>query len=116
MIIDSGKLQSHIMHALSDSSMHKILQSTALSDKAVADIITEQKLPYSSTYKKITDLVKWGLLVSYRSEILDGKKITYYKSTFRSIRIDYNGPLKTTIEAEPNSDALERISTRFYDL
>ncbi len=104
------------MLALSDSHMQRILQSTALHDKTAADIINEQKLPYSSTYKKITELVKWGLIVSYKSEIIDGKRVAYYKSTFRSIRIDYNGSLKTTIQAEPNPDALERISKQFYDL
>lgn len=116
MIIDSSKLQYHIMYALSDSHMHKILQSTSLSDKTAAEIITEQKLPYSSTYKKIAELLKWGLLVSFKSEIIDGKRVAYYKSTFRSVKIDYDGSPKTTVEAEPNSDALERISMRFYDL
>ena len=105
-----------MMHALSDPHMHKILQSTSLSDKSANDIIKEQELPHSTAYKKIGELVKWGLLVPYKSEIVDGKRIAYYKSTFRSIKIDYNGPLKTTIEAEANSDALERISIRFFDL
>ena len=116
MIIDSGKLQSDIMYALSDPHMYKILQSTALSDKTTYEIISEQKLPYSSAYKKIAELVKWGLLVSYIFEIVEGKRVAFYKSTFRSIKIDYDGSLKTTIEAEPNSDALDRISMRFYDL
>lgn len=116
MIIDSGKLQSHIMSALSDSHMHKILQSTSISDKSAADIIREQELPYSSAYKKIAELVKWGLLVSYRFEIIDGKRIAYYKSTFRSIKVNFEGTLKTKVEAEPNLDALERLSMKFYDL
>jgi hypothetical protein len=116
MIIDSKRLQSHIMTALSDAHMHSILQSTSISDRSVTDIIREQNLPYSTTYKKIAQLVKWGLLVSYKSEIVDGKKIAYYKSTFRSINVMYNGPLETKVEAEPNADALERITLRFYDL
>jgi hypothetical protein len=96
--------------------MLKVLQATALHDKTAAAIIDEQKLPYSSTYKKIAELVKWGLLVSYKSELIDGKRVAYYKSTFHSLQINYNGSLKTTIEAKPNADALERISMRFYDL
>ena len=116
MIIDNSKLQSHIMYALSDSHMHKILQSTSLSVKSVTEIIREQDLPHSSAYKKIADLVKWGLLVLYKSELVEGKKVAYYKSTFHSIKISYEGPLHTKVEAEPNPDALERISLRFYDL
>jgi hypothetical protein len=55
IIIDNSKLQSHIMYALSDSHMHKILQSTSFSVKSVTDIIREQDLPHSSAYKKIAD-------------------------------------------------------------
>ena len=116
MIIDNSRLQYHIMYALSDSHMHKILQSTSLSVKSVTEIIREQDLPHSSAYKKIAELVKWGLLVPYKSELVEGKKVAYYKSTFHSIKISYDGSQKTKVEAEPNPDALERISLRFYDL
>jgi predicted transcriptional regulator len=71
MIICNSNLQSYIMYALSDSQMHRILQSTSISDKPATEIIREQELPYSTAYKKIAELVKWGLLVSYRSEIID---------------------------------------------
>jgi predicted transcriptional regulator len=116
MIIDNKKLQSHMITALSDAHMQRILQSTSISDKSVTDIIREQNLPYSTTYKKIAELVKWGLLVSYKSEIVEGKRLGYYKSTFRSIKVMYNGPLETKVEAEPNADALVKIALRFYDL
>jgi hypothetical protein len=96
--------------------MHKILQATSVSVKSVTEIIREQDLPHSSAYKKISELVKWGLLVLYRSELVEGKKVAYYKSTFHSIKISYEGLRKTKVEAEPNPDALERISMRFYDL
>ena len=104
------------MSALSDSSMEKILQSTSFFDKSANDIIRAQGLPHSTTYRKINELIKYGLLVLYRSEIAGGKKIAYYKSTFRSITVSYQGIADTKIEAEPNQDALERISSRFYDL
>ena len=116
MIIDSSKLQSHIMYALSDSHMHKILKCTSISDKSATAIIQEQRLPYSTAYKKIAELVKWGLLVPYRAEIVEGKRVAYYKSTFRSINVKFEGMLQTKVEAEPNIDALERLSMRFYDL
>ena len=116
MIIRNSKLQFHIMSALSDAYMHKILRSTSLSDRSVADIIREQRLPHSTAYKKIGELVRWRLLVLYRYEMIEGKRAAFYKSTFRSIRVMYNGPMETEVEAEPNPDALERIATRFYDL
>jgi len=49
-------------------------------------------------------------------EINNGKKIGYYKSSFRSIYVKYEGLIaETIVEAEPNLDALERISQRFFD-
>ena len=116
IIIQSQRLKSHIMSALSDSSMEKILQSTSFCDRSANDIIRAQGLPHSTTYRKINELIKCDLLVLYRSEIASGKKTAYYKSTFRSIKVSYEGITDTKIEAEPNQDALERISTRFYDL
>lgn len=116
IIIQSKRLKSHIMSALSDSSMEKVLQSTSFSDRSANDIIRAEGLPHSTTYRKINELIKCGLLVLYRWEIASGKKIGYYKSTFRSITVSYQGITDTKIEAEPNQDALERISNRFYDL
>jgi DNA-binding transcriptional ArsR family regulator len=116
IIIQNQRLKSQIMSALSDSSMQKILRSTSFSDMSANDIIRAQGLPHSSTYRKINELIKCGLLVLYRLEIAGGKKIAYYKSTFHSIKVSYEGIADTKIEAEPNQDALERISSRFYDL
>lgn len=116
MIIDNRKLQSRIVSALADEHMRRILQSTSISDRPATDIIKEQDLPHSTAYKKIGELVKWGLLVQFKSEIIEGKRVAYYKSIFQSIKINYIGPLEATVEAEPNEDALERISKRFYDL
>jgi hypothetical protein len=115
-IIQSQKLKSHILSALSDSNMQKILQSTSFSDRSINDIIREHGLRHATAYRKINELIKFRLLVLYRSEIAGGKRITYYKSTFRSVRVSYEGVAETTIEAEPNEDALEKLSMRFYDL
>jgi hypothetical protein len=54
--------------------------------------------------------------VPYKSELQEGMKVAYYKSTFHSINISYEGSRKTNVEAEPNPDVLETISMRFYDL
>jgi hypothetical protein len=104
------------MSALSDIHMQHILQSTAVSAKSANEILRDHDLPHSTTYRKIHELVKFGLLVLYRSEINNGKKIGYYKSIFRSIHIKYEGSAaETIVEAEPNIDALERISQKFFD-
>lgn len=116
MIIQSQKLKSHLMSALSDPNMQKILQSTSFSDRSANDIIRDHGLPHATAYRKIRELIKFGLLVLYRVEIAGGKRIAYYKSTFRYVRVSYEGVAETMVEAEPNQDALERLSMRFYDL
>lgn len=102
--------------ALSDQHMSKILESTSVSPRTVHEIMKEHDIPHSTTYRKIKQLLKFGLLVLYRSEISDGKKISFYKSTFRSIQINYEGTSEYKIEAISNSDALERLSKRFYNI
>jgi predicted transcriptional regulator len=116
MIIENIKFRMHILSALSDEYMSKILESTSVSDKTVIEIMREHNMPHSTAYRKIKELLKYGLLVPYRFEIIKGKKIAFYKSLFRSIQIKYNGLLGYEVEAIPNSDALERLAKKFYDL
>ena len=116
MIIQNDSLRSNILIALSDKHMSKILEATSVCDRSVTNIIREQDIPHSTIYRKIRQLLKFGLLVAYRSDIIDGKKISYYKSTFRSFQINYDGTTRYKIEAIANRDAIQRISERFYDL
>jgi len=116
MIIHNSKLRSHILSALSDVYMQRILQSTSVSARSANEIIRDHNLPHSTAYRKIHELIKFGLLVLYRSEISNGKKVGYYKSIFRSVHVRYEGIVaETRVEAEPNIDALERVSQRFFD-
>jgi hypothetical protein len=106
----------HILEALSDTHMSKILESTSVSEKSAIEIIQEYNIPHSSVYRKINQLLRFGLLCLYKSEIHEGKKISYYKSTFRSIQINYVGSSEYSIDAVSNDDALERISQHFYEM
>jgi hypothetical protein len=114
--IKAKKFRKHILEALSDNHMSKILESTSISEKSAIEIIQEHNMPHSSVYRKINQLLRFGLLCIYKSEIWDGKKISYYKSTFRSIQINYLGSSDYAIEAISNDDVLERFSERFYEM
>ena len=70
------------MSALSDNHMQHILQSTAVYAKSANEILRDYDLPHSTTYKKIHELVKFGLLVLYRSERNNGKKLDLTKASF----------------------------------
>lgn len=116
MIIDNKKIRRYILTALSDEHMSKILESTSVSERSVIEIMREHNMPHSTAYRKIKELLKFGLLCLYRSEIVDGKKIAFYKSTFRSIQINYSGYAECIIETISNNDVLEKISKHFYDM
>jgi predicted transcriptional regulator len=70
---------------------YRIITSTMYSAKTVLQISTENKLPLSSTYKKISRLCKAGILSVERASIDDnGKKVLYYKSKIKAIEACLN--------------------------
>jgi predicted transcriptional regulator len=70
---------------------YKIITSTMYSAKTVLQISTENKIPLSSTYKKISRLCKAGILSVERASVdNNGKKVLYYKSKIRTIEACLN--------------------------
>lgn len=102
MIIQDQNLSRCILYALSDRHMSKILESTSVVDRTTIEIIQEHNISHTTAYDKIHQLLKFGLLVRCKSEINEGKKIFYYRSTFRSFDIRYNGLSAYRIDAIPN--------------
>jgi hypothetical protein len=66
---------------------YRIIMSTIENAKTVPEISLENRLPLSSTYKKIRKLQKMGL-ISISKVTLDGngKKIVSYRSRIKSFR------------------------------
>jgi predicted transcriptional regulator len=66
-----------LIHVISDDMAFRIITSISDSAKAATRISIENKIPLSSTYKKIKKLQKYGVVRIYRSEI-DGTGKKYY--------------------------------------
>jgi predicted transcriptional regulator len=80
-----------LLREVAEMITYKIITSTMYSAKTVLQISTENKLPLSSTYKKISKLCKVGILSVERASIDDnGKKVLYYKSKVRAIEACLN--------------------------
>jgi predicted transcriptional regulator len=75
-----------LLREVAEMVTYKIITSTMYSAKTVLQISSENKLPLSSTYKKISKLCKAGILSVERGSIDDkGKKVLYYKSKIKAI-------------------------------
>ena len=84
-----------LIHEISDDMAFRIITSISDSAKAATRISIENKIPLSSTYKKIKKLQKCGVVRIYRSEIDEsGKKVLLYRSNIASFefKIERGGP------------------------
>jgi predicted transcriptional regulator len=80
-----------LLREVAEMITYKIITSTMYSAKSVLQISTENKLPLSSTYKKISRLCKAGVLSLERASIHDnGKKVLYYRSKIKAIEACLN--------------------------
>ncbi|HXG07552.1 MAG TPA: hypothetical protein VNI77_09540 [Nitrososphaera sp.] len=78
-----------ILQELVDNVSFKIVLSTIGSAKNVMQIAMENRLPLSSTYKKIRRLQDMGIISLERIDIDDsGKKILYYRSKIKSLEFN----------------------------
>jgi predicted transcriptional regulator len=77
------------IHELLDSVSYHIILSIVDYAKPVVEISLENKIPLSSTYKKIKRLTSHGL-VHVEKIIIDdaGKKVILYKSTIKGMQVD----------------------------
>lgn len=80
-----------LLREVAEMITYKIITSTMYSAKTVLQISTENKLPLSSTYKKISRLCNAGILCVERASIdNNGKKVLYYKSKIKAIEACLN--------------------------
>lgn len=77
------------IHELLDNVSYQIVMSISEYAKPVVEISVENKIPLSSTYKKIKRLTKHGL-VQVDKIVIDeaGKKIILYRSKIRRMQIE----------------------------
>ena len=78
-----------ILGEILDRITCKIITSIIDSPKTPLQICSENKLPLSSTYKRIRKLCNVGLISIEKINIGDkGKKVVFYKSKIRSLEFN----------------------------
>ena len=102
MIITNEKQKEAILNALLDDYSRKIIDSTIDKSKSITEIIREQNIPMTSTYRRVKLLVDSKLIKVERSMVTeDGKRYYLYLSSIKNASITYNeGEL--IVEITPN--------------
>ena len=102
MIITNEKQKEAILNALLDDYSRKILDATIDNSKSITEIIREQNIPMTSTYRRVKLLMDNKLIKVERSMVTeDGKRYYLYLSSIKSASITYNeGEL--IVEITPN--------------
>tara|TARA_B100000949_G_scaffold223422_1_gene225888 strand:+ start:421 stop:792 length:372 start_codon:yes stop_codon:yes gene_type:complete len=102
MIITNEKQKEAILNALLDEYSRKIIDSTIDKSKSITEIIREQNIPMTSTYRRVKLLVDSKLIKVERSMVTeDGKRYYLYLSSIKNASITYNeGEL--IVEITPN--------------
>ena len=102
MIITNEKQKKAIVNALLDEYSRKILNSTIDKSKSITEIIREQNIPMTSTYRRVKLLVDSKLIKVERSMVTeDGKRYYLYLSSIKNASIKYDEG-KLIVEITPN--------------
>ena len=116
MIINDDGLRRALLKALADEYASRIIASTVLRPKSVAELIRECGIPHTTAYRIVNELKEKGILTVERIiHSRDGKKTALYRSTFRNILIKFEGGF-LEVEATPNRDIVDKAFKLFYSL
>lgn len=87
ILIEKYDITNKILNHLTDLESRHILFSIIKTPKTAKQISQEQKIPVSTTYKKIQTLLEASLIEAQRDFNHDGKIIRFYQSKIDDIHI-----------------------------
>jgi len=116
MIINNKSFKQSILSALADEEMRRILDSSMVHSKSFNEIVKETGIPHTTAFRKLKTMLNDGTIIIEKIEISsDGKKYSLFRSTLRSISVNYELG-EVSIEAEENVNATSRVAERFFSL
>jgi DNA-binding transcriptional ArsR family regulator len=103
---------SSILRALGDKFSGKIMRCAGEEARTIEEISSSERIPLSTCYRRMQELVDAGLVVVERIVITgSGKRYATYRSCYRSFRISAD-PHGVVVEAETNKAAAEKMWNR----
>lgn len=115
MIITNEKFKQVLLTALSDEDIVKIFNSTKQNSKSVQTLMELHNISHSTIYRKIKWMLDNNLLVTDKIEIKDGKKFSLFKSTIKSIRVNYEND-SVSVEVDENTSKLNLAAKEFFSM
>lgn len=107
LTIEDQKLARLILESFGDSSKKAILDASLKQPNVIMDILDICRIPKSSGYKVVGELIDAGLLAEKGfSTTKDGKKVNKYVALFENVKIELIGE-KVIIHVQINEDFLK---------
>ena len=98
VVIENQKLASFILESFGNPEKKQILEESFRQPNMIMNILENCKIPKSSGYRVIKELIDEGFLTEKGfSTTRDGKKVNKYTSIFKNIKIDIQGPEQKVI-------------------
>ncbi len=105
--IGDAQINKIILEAIGDDDKKNILNSVLDKPKIISEILDICKIPQTSGYRKINNLIKNGLLIVNGFEItIDGKTVNKYQSVFENIQIHIEKN-RVVIQVQPSKATLD---------
>lgn len=107
IVIHDQKLAKLMLESFGDSSKKKILDNALAQPNVILDILESCKIPKSSGYRVIKELIDDGFLAERGfATTKDGKKVNKYVSIFENLKFDIQGN-KVIAKMQINEDFLK---------
>lgn len=107
-IIDDS-LSITILQKIGDVESRKILFSIFENDLPIPDILKKSRVPKTSGYRKIENLILSGVIIETGKMLSESKKISKFKCCFDEIKVNLNKH-KTEVEMIMNAELFEKSS------
>ena len=89
MPVPDEKLRDALLALVGDAHGREIVMALTWRAKSATDLTYELRIPASTVYRKIHELLESGVLRVERTVLQpDGKKFEMYRSTIRELKID----------------------------
>lgn len=109
MLVSDSARALEVIKSLSDEYSRKIVLSIITRSLPIEEISKEQHIPISTCYRRMHELLDYGIVRPDKTIIQeDGKKFISYRTSFKNATINLeSGELK--VDVEPNRDPSDKL-------